>query len=232
MQDDPIRYLKDLAHTYRQMSDRELLDLAGKPEDLTEAAQQALSEEMKLRRLGSRKPWPEAEEAPPVPMENFHRAGVSRDASIGSEPEDPNLGGEDEAATEYTWKTLLCDCVSNDQAGQLREALRRRGIESWAGEVSATSRRVIGPRVFVAADQLEEARAVAERPIPRDIVEDWNTPAPEFELPKCPRCGKNDSVMLVGTDPANTWYCEDCDAEWAEPQPADDDTERGESFTS
>jgi len=70
--------------------------------------------------------------------------------------------------------------------------------------------------VLVAADQLDEARAVAARPIPPDIVEQSKIAPPEFEPPFCPKCGAADPV-LENADPVNEWKCEVCGAEWSDP---------------
>ncbi len=54
MQDDPVQYWQDLTANYAQMSDGELLDLAWKPEDLTEVAGQVVRYVMKQRGLAAR----------------------------------------------------------------------------------------------------------------------------------------------------------------------------------
>jgi transposase-like protein len=67
----------------------------------------------------------------------------------------------------------------------------------------------------VAADQLEEAREIAARPIPQEIVELSQMEVPEFEPPKCPQCGAEDPV-LEGAEPVNAWLCEVCGKQWTE----------------
>jgi hypothetical protein len=214
MQDDPVRYFQTLTENYRQMSDSELLDLGGRPEQLTEVAQQALRDEMKLRKLNVRFESPVPSGSIPVPYHG-NEDGIMRDGA-GTQG---SLGEEEPGAAEYTWKTLLRDCESNDQAGQLREVLMRHGIESWVRTVPAQTIDVMGPQIYVAADQLEQAQAIAALPIPQDILDDWNAVVPEFELPRCPKCGKTDAVALDGTDPVNTWFCEACEVEWTDPRP-------------
>jgi len=71
------------------------------------------------------------------------------------------------------------------------------------------------PRVLVVADQLDQAHAVAARPIPAEIVEGSKIKEPEFEPPRCPKCGAEDPV-LEGVDPANNWSCGLCGARWNE----------------
>jgi transposase-like protein len=68
----------------------------------------------------------------------------------------------------------------------------------------------------VAADQLEEAREVASRPIPQAIVEQSRMQIPEFELPRCPGCGAEDP-LLESADPVNAWLCESCGRQWTDP---------------
>jgi ribosomal protein L37AE/L43A len=121
---------------------------------------------------------------------------------------------EDEAGPyDYTWYTYLCECETREQAAQLCEVLRQAKID--CGYQGGT----VYPRVHVAADQLDQARAVAAQTIPQAIVENEKEEAQEFVEPKCPKCGSDD-VVLEGVDPANTWRCEQCDEQWTESLPA------------
>jgi hypothetical protein len=227
MQDDPVRYWQDLTANYAQMSDGELLELAEKPEDLTEIAQQVLRDEMGRRKLERKRQRPPVVTvAPDVnPSTHYdHVGGPFRDHYAPP----PEWGeAEDGEDREYTWKTLLCDCESNQHAGQLFEALKRHGIESWVREVSPNSTDLQGPQVYVAADQLEQAQAVAAEPIPQDIIEDWDAEVPEFEVPRCPQCHSAENVTLGSVDPVNAWVCEGCGAEWSDPEPAANDDDGG-----
>ncbi len=72
------------------------------------------------------------------------------------------------------------------------------------------------PRVLVAADQLEQARDIAARPIPQEIIDESEADVPEFKPPVCPKCGAAEPV-LEGVDPVNTWHCESCDYVWTDP---------------
>ena len=74
-------------------------------------------------------------------------------------------------------------------------------------------------RVLVAADQLDQARAIAARPIPPEIVSESAPKLPDYQPPKCPGCGAPDPV-LEGVDPANSWKCEQCGRQWTESVPA------------
>ena len=150
---------------------------------------------------------------------------------VSDEPDD---GDEDIASGphDYTWKTALCELGTSEEALRLHEVLKRAGIESWfnfggytSSSVPSIAHSVMlgGIKVLVAADQLEQARAIAAQPIPHDIIEDSETEIPEFVLPKCPKCGAEDPV-LESADPQNTWRCEQCDATWSDPMEASDES--------
>jgi hypothetical protein len=211
---DPVQYWQELTENYRQMGDEELRELAANPEDLTEVARQVLRDEMKRRGLG-KAPDIEVAKRPAV----INREPMSYRYATGSESEyDENA----ESPHEYTWKTLLCECETDLQAWQVAEVLRRAGIESWIQTPGNRRLDLVYPRVSVAADQLEQARAIAAQPIPQEIIDESRseTSEPEeFELPVCPRCGANDPV-LEGTEPVNSWLCEACGAEWSDPEVA------------
>jgi hypothetical protein len=208
MQDDPQRYWRDLTENYRQMSDGELLELGESSGDLTEMAQQVLRDEMRKRGLDELKPAnaPHITGHPAVVhWESPRYRDMAREAS-----------GDGEAPHEFTWKTLLCECDTSQEAWQVSETLRRAGIESWVtGSRSAWD--VSGPRVQVAADQLEHAQAVLSSPIPQEVIEESQIKVPEFALPGCPQCGANDP-LLESVDPVNAWLCETCGAQWSDPE--------------
>ena len=112
-------------------------------------------------------------------------------------PDAGDTQSEQSGPHEYTWKTLLCECETSEQALELREALRRAGIESWVEGPRTDSRYVRtgreNPRVLVAADQLDAARAIAANPIPQEIADESQDEVPEFVEPKCPKCGADDA---------------------------------------
>ena len=242
MQIDPVLEWQRLTAEYRQKSEGELLELASDFNDLTEAAQQALRAEMRNRGLGDPQS-PRAPEQVSLPSQppgsiKAQPPGVLGDQEgggvfgLGAEmpqlvPDDPEDGNEDDGPHEYTWKTLLCNCDSSDEAVQLQAALRRAGIESWFNFQGRTTSFVPstehqlgigGVEVLVAADQLDQARLIAASPIPPEIVDESKQEVPEFVEPKCPQCGSDD-VVLEGVDPANTWRCEQCDKQWTESLP-------------
>jgi hypothetical protein len=220
MQSNPLEEWQSLTEVYSQKYDGELLELAADSADLTEVAQQVLRDEMKKRGLD----WPGAADNPAdqqeLPPGRRSHPGIDlpdAEDAIG-EPGD----GESDPPREYTWKTLLRACESLEQAWQISEVLRRAGIESWV-ERSGSKHAIpwdewgVGDiQVQVAADQLDQARAIAAQPIPQDIIDESHEKPAEFELPACPHCGASDPV-LENADPVNAWKCEACGNEWTEP---------------
>ncbi len=226
---------------YRSMVDGELLELADDFNNLTATAQQALRDEMRLRKLGDPqapaatrafRPAPIPPPAvPPAASDSRDRAALA----FGARPPEPVASAAaPPTATgpvEYTWKTLLCTCDSDEQAWQIHEMLRRAGVDSWIegpGTYANSSGSQEGSfdtgsrRIMVAADQLDEARVLAEQPVPADIVEQSKISPPEYEPPVCPRCGAADP-LLEDVDPVNAWKCEACGMEWSDPEPESDD---------
>jgi ribosomal protein L37AE/L43A len=248
MQTDPILEWQKLREHYRELGDDELRELAADFNDLTPTAQQALRNEMQSRRLGDREvasnaPVPSnAPTATPIAATALrtkfesrapaHEVPASAFSYWGRSPEivpdAPESRAEDNGSVEYTWKTLLCECETMQEARELSGALKQAGIESWI-EDAATGSRYAGlglwnPRVLVAADQLDQARAIAARPVPPEIVEESETKATDYEPPKCPRCGAKDPV-LDGVDPVNSWRCEQCGQQWTDPAATGDEGE-------
>jgi hypothetical protein len=232
MQVDPAVEWRRLTEHYRAMSDDELRELAIEFADLTETAQQALRTEMQARGLGQPQELvyaPQFESAPHATTDPGDDWTVSADQSVDAPgffgrppeivPDTPGIDNEVGGPHEYTWKTVLCECDTSDQAQQLRGALKRAGIESWIEAAGAGSRYagfgLASPRVLVAADQLDAARAIASQPIPQEIVDESKFEVPEYEPPVCPKCGDTDPV-LDGIVPTNNWRCEQCGEEWTE----------------
>ncbi len=242
MQADPRLEWQRLTEHYRGLNDDALRDLAADFNDLTDTAQQALRTEMRSRGLGdpqSASPAPVASNVPLPPLA-AGSAGTSLDQTavnpILTFPRPPELvsdasgaAAEADGPVEYTWKTVLCECDTDDQSRQLSEVLRRAGIETWfsfGGYTTSTvpsisrSLQAGGIQVLVAADQLDQARAIAAQPIPREIVEESEIKVPDYTPPSCPKCRAADPV-LEGVDPANSWKCEQCGYEWTDSIPAE-----------
>jgi ribosomal protein S27AE len=220
MWNDPATEWRRLTEHYKSLCDEELLELGADMADLTEVAQQVLRDEMKTRGLSE-------SEIRPVAAESVNSM---QSAAINWEPPSYRYAGEcvDEDAgksdgpCEYSWKTLLCQCETLEQAKQLAEALRRQAIECWIDKWTHSAMDMNGPRVLVAADQLEQARTVASQPIPQDIIDETRQdldPAPTFEMPSCPKCGAQDP-LLESADPTNQWRCGACGRQWVETESA------------
>jgi hypothetical protein len=209
MHGNPAEDWQRLTEHYREIGDGELLELAADFVDLTETAQQVLRSEMRNRGLDEPR-------AAGDTRTNSDRPGPPRWAS--SVDPDAGANGEDDLPREFTWKTTLCECDDREQAWQIHEVLKRAGIESW---IERPGSGIVYPRVLVAADQLDEAREIAARPVPREIVDELRQEPPEFEPPKCPKCGAEDPV-LESVEPANAWLCEACGKQWTESPPDPD----------
>jgi hypothetical protein len=210
-----------LTALYSEMGDIEIRELAAQVNDLTDTAQQILRNELKKRAISEKS----------LTSQSTSREAVDNDpAEVHWDfREDSNQAAADDAAirsVEYTWKTGLCRCDSIDEAAQRGEMLRRAGIESW---VQRPGSRFVVPwlelgvgdlQINVAADQLEEARAVVAKPIPQDIIDELkeDASAPAFELPSCPKC-KAEDPTLESVEPSNNWLCESCGYTWSDPIP-------------
>jgi len=214
MQGNPAEDWQRLTEHYREISDEELEELAADFVDLTETAQQALRSEMAIRGLSEPSAQAEATKGSDAPSPpRWVSSAQPENGDIHSDASE----GEGDSPHEYTWKTQLCECEDTGRAWQLHQVLERAGIESWVEQPG--SRYAFGisyPRVMVAADRLEEAIEVARRPIPREIIEESREEMPEFEAPRCPKCGAPDPV-LESVEPANAWLCEACGRQWTEP---------------
>ncbi|MDR3792775.1 MAG: hypothetical protein P4L03_05270 [Terracidiphilus sp.] len=223
MQTDPSSELQRLADHYHAMYDGELLALAEDADGLTDVARQALASEMQSRDLQ----LPGSEERPSGGQRTstapVHDAAFDAGAfagmeavplSSGASSSFAQIAGEDQSGTsaevDFTWKTVLCECETVDQARLLQLALGKAGIESWL-----EARREY-PRVLVAADELDAAREVANRPIPQEIVDELTQGVPEFELGSCPACHAPDPI-LEDVEPTNQWLCEACGHRWSDP---------------
>lgn len=209
-----------LTALYAEKSDEELLELSAEFANLTETAQQVLRDELRRRRLPTpgTPPLSEGQRGP------TSRAVFGNWSSIPSAPSpQPPARDDPDAPTEYTWKTLLCECRDQQHAWQLSEVLKDAGIESWI-EMPRAELDLSAPRILVAADQLDEARAIAERPIPQEIIDQSKMDDEDFTPPACPKCGASDPLLL-GVDPANTWRCDVCGAQWTDSTAAESSAE-------
>jgi len=207
MQNNPPEQWRQLTETYRAMFDGELENLARDLDDLTETAREVLRGEMKSRGLA----LPGDKSQPGRP----HPAGKVDPGAFTGEPYDPEDAADDNAPAEFTWKVPLVACEDRAHADAIGDALRRAGIESWY-ESAASGWNSSGPRLVVAADQLEEARQIAAMPIGKEIIDEYREEPSPYETPRCPECGEEDPV-LESAEPTNSWLCEACGHAWTDP---------------
>jgi hypothetical protein len=217
MQNDPGAEWIRLTRLYQEKSDEELLALAEDFGNLTETAQGVLRDEIRKRKLDLTK---SSEKASEVANERRVNDEPEKRARFGGWNQASAVpGAEEDRSTEtveFTWKTLLCECNDSDEAWQVREVLRRAGIESWIEGLQSPSQFDLGsPRITVAADQLEEAKMVIAKPIPQDLIDQSKDKPEDFIAPTCPKCGADDP-LLESVEPSNTWICENCGAQWSD----------------
>ncbi len=213
MQNDPGTEWQRLARLYADKSDEELVDLSEDFGNLTEVAQQALRDELRKRKLSA------PAVAPAMTPDNRPGfAGWNRGADQVNTPSREADGeASEDQPRDYSWRTQLCQCDSNEQANLLHMTLLNAGIESWVDFPDPEQKLGLDlPRIFVPADQLQQARQIAAQPIPQEIMEESNA---AFVAPRCPKCGATDP-LLESVDSANHWLCESCGAEWTDAQPA------------
>ncbi len=217
-----------LTTLYSQMGDVEIRELANQINDLTDTAQQILRDELKKRGISEKS----------LSSHSTNQAAVDNNSAAvhWNSREDDYQDADDDVAevgsVEYTWKTGLCRCDSIDEAAQRSEMLRRAGIESW---VQRPGVRFVVPwlelgvgdlQINVAADQLEQARAIMAQPIPQDIIDEFKREekTPAYEIPTCPKCKAEDPI-LESVEPSNNWLCESCGYTWSDPIPDSTETQ-------
>jgi len=203
-QDQEWRRLTEL---YADKYDGELIELASSLNDLTEMAKTVLRDELRKRGLGD-----------PLAPGGFAKM---RSQTVAEQALDAPEADAEGKSPDYTWKVLLCECNDSIEAWQVGETLKRAGLDCWIDRPRFPSD-LRGPLIYVAADQLDEARAVVAQPIPQDIIDDSREEIPVYAPPTCPACGAADPILL-STDPSNSWECESCGKEWTDP--ADDRAE-------
>jgi hypothetical protein len=226
MQTDPAEEWRRLTRLYSEMGDIEIEDLADQIDNLTSTAQDVLREELKKRGLtnaheesaGSFRP------ASSQRLANVNWETATYRERFGSQPD------EDDGSHHYTWKVPLCDCETTIEVRHIAAMLQRAGIDTWIQAAGGSGRG--GPRILVAADQLDQAQLIAAQPVPQDILDEEKEleTAPAYELPVCPQCGAPDPT-LESVEPTNTWLCESCDHTWSDPMPENSAQEQTPSGT-
>jgi len=203
MQTDPGEEWRRLSALYSEMGELEIKELADQINDLTPAAQDILRDELKTRGISSE------QKRSRLGMPSL---GYEGDTHSAADPD--SSSSEEDGFLDFTWKVALCRCESVNEAAARCEMLRRAGIDSWIQRPGGDI------QINVGADQLEQAQAILERPIPQDIIDQLNeeATAPQYELPTCPKCGSPDPI-LESVEPSNNWLCESCDHSWSDHVP-------------
>ena len=196
-----------LAELYRLKTDEELVGLARTKAELTEVAQEALANEMSVRRL---KVPPDAPVAPPIPQR----------------PLDPAYDEDRQLITISTvWSVA--------DALRLQRLLDGAGIPFFMGEEKATGVNAVtsnfakGVPVRIMKVGWPWARQALLDYFPKDEPESerLEREAAEKEVPvRCPKCHSTDVVFddLVGKEPTTEedsplqfeWSCEACGNRW------------------
>ncbi len=190
---DAAQY-RELVELYGTYGDDELIALGRGMADLTEMAQEALKSEIARRGL-----------------------------SVGSaaDPQEAHgLSDEDLANLRAYAKLAAPECVFEfeDEAGASAayHLLAEEGIEAVVLAVEGSSLEQRGPRVVVGPDDAERAEAILSQPLTQRFRKEAEDEVPaEFDLPACPECG-GEETLLESVDPVNHWHCDECGHSWVE----------------
>ena len=192
-----------LYNLYANKSDEELLELREDFDDLTEVAQHRLREELQKRKL-----WVDATPLPAKspPPEDADDNWTSDEIGSGA---DLRLGGVTVATCNTEEDADLCVYVLG--------SAKIRAVRLEAGRDRFDLRM---PRVNVAPEDEDRARAILSAPFPDKIVQQFKAEpvAGDFEVPTCKRCGSSE-ILLESTEPTNQWLCDNCGYTWQDALP-------------
>ncbi len=210
---DPAQEYRRLVEHYATLPDESLLQLAADRASLTEAANQALTEEMNRRNLQAVPPQPPEPTAPPAPL--IEENGV---------------------VTIKQFRDLPAALFA-------KGALDSAGIECWLIDENMVrldwfiSNLLGGIKLQVHAEDSDAALEILNQEIPDGFDVEGVGP---YEQPRCPKCGSVDITfeainkpLAYGSAylsiplpiPRNVWKCEACGVEWKE---VDEPDETGE----
>lgn len=188
---DAAQY-QELLMLYSSYSDGELIALGRGMADLTEMAQEALKGELTRRGLK---------------------------IAPSSRPVETRVSAEEDLADMRTYAESAPDeCIfdfqTEEAASAAYYALTREGVNAIV--VSPKNAKSDGPRVVVTPKDAERAAAIFSQLSTDKLTEETlEVAAAEFEVPHCPACGGEETV-LESVDPVNQWRCEDCGHTWLE----------------
>jgi DNA-directed RNA polymerase subunit M/transcription elongation factor TFIIS len=195
---------RDLLERYRQMSDEELLELAGRSADLTDVAQQALAYAMSQRKLQA-------------PTQAALENALEQPPYYEDDPDSPYA--EDRQLVE------ICTVWSLRDALQVQNILDRAGIPFFMGPEKATGVDKVtsdfsrGVSVQIMRIGLPWAGGPMSNYEPKDEPES-EAPEPEEVPVRCPRCRSTEVVFerrLAAADGGGEkfkWRCDGCGNRW------------------
>lgn len=188
---DAAQY-QELVTLYNSYSDGELIALGRGMAELTEVAQEALKAELTRRAL---KLTPTAK-----PVE----------ARVQTDEELADMRTYAESAPDE----CIFDFQTEEAASAAYYALIREGVNAIV--VSPKNPKSDRPRVVVTPKDAERAAAIFSQLSTDKLTEETlEETAAEFEVPRCPACGGEETV-LESVDPVNLWRCEGCGHTWLE----------------
>jgi len=189
-----------LTELYGQMTDGELLNIAGRISELTDIAGPILAQELKQRGLE----MPRAETPPPVPK---------------PDPDDPYA--EDRELITLCWVWSMAD------AKQLEDLLSGSDIPFFMGAENATRPEAVtsnfadGVEVKIMRIALPWARNVLQHYEPANEPDSTETEKESEDVAiRCPKCGSEEVVFGdLTTEPEENrskfdWTCDSCGHQW------------------
>jgi DNA-directed RNA polymerase subunit M/transcription elongation factor TFIIS len=222
---DPAGELLRLAEHYRRLTEDELIALAGQKDQMTEAAEHALTMEFSSRGLTMPAPEPPVNARPAPPPDD------SDDEDLSDDDEDVNVDDEEDVYAEDRKLVVIRRVWSEADARRLQRVLDNAGIPFWMGAEKATdvddvtSDFTKGVRVRVMRIGAPWAGlAMWDYYIPKD-----ERPEPKYEdagdvAIHCPRCRSKEVVFEELVDKPTQaggesskkfqWKCDSCGYEW------------------
>lgn len=184
---------RELMELYRDYSDGELVELSRKMADLTDTAQNALRGELSRRGL---------------------KAAAAEEAVEARVLTDEDLA-DMRSYAELAPAECIFDFETERAASAAYYALMGEGIEAIVVSPDGKKFDGRGPRVVVKPKDAARAAEILSGASADQLIETQAEMAPEFDLPRCPACGGEETV-LDSVDPVNQWRCEDCGKTWLE----------------
>ncbi len=184
---------QDLVTLYGSYGDAELVALARGMADLTDAAQEALKDEMTRRKL---------------------------DIAASSKRAESREVSDEELLDMRTYAVTAPDeCIFDFESEEAVQAayyaLVREGIRAVVVSGDGVRNDHRGPRLVVTPNDAKQAAAILSEPSTDALTAEADETADGFALPHCPACG-GEETLLESVDPVNQWRCDDCGHTWLE----------------